>query len=470
NHHCDVKSKGGCFVIEKKEPVKNIFVAHPGSDKRESISTTPLYYEKASLPPLKKEQEEFSVYKLQFHQGDEILAAIKQLSASSPKSDPLFTSSVQSMQWIKTTNSLVISGPKQTISKLVSLIKTLDTPQKQVFIEVLVIETDISKSHEFGLNWSVSSKYKNRLGFGTGDFNGANGSQFAKTMQTIGDAIHPSGLSQFPIGRGFDLGVIGDIITHNGMTFLSLGSLVSALQSDHETAVILNQKLIAQDNKCTKVFVGHNIPFAGSVVETVGPSQQTTSNIEYRNIGTSLNITPYIGENGMITLEIDEEITEASDRHMHMTKQMSGIETSKTNMVSRVHVPDAHFVVLTGMVRNKKKQETSGLPCLGGIPFISTLFSKDHKVEEKRNIIIFVRPYIIDTFSDYEALSDKEINQAKESKFVEEMIEDIILEGDGQDEHALNRDPSDELLLPNQEELEPLLEPSEVDPFLLDRE
>ncbi|MDN3504196.1 MAG: secretin N-terminal domain-containing protein [Rhabdochlamydiaceae bacterium] len=420
HHNFNVKGKQGSFVIEKSTEKKTVASAKTTPDKNSKKSEK--LVKAITKPP--SPNEKFSVYKLQYHQGDEILSAVKQLAANSQRNDPDFGAAVASMQWIKTTNSLVISGTSKTIPKLLSLVKSLDTPQKQVFIEVLVVETDIGKGHEFGLNWSANSQYKNKLGLSMSNQSGAPG--FANTMKSIVGA-GLQGISHIP-GAGFSLGVIGDIITHKGTTFLSLGSLVSAIQTDNATSIVLNQKVIAQDNKTSKIFVGRNIPFAGSVVETVGQSQQTTSNIEYRDIGTSLSITPYIGDNGIITMEIHEEISEAHDRNMIHSKRVSGIETTKTNMQTRVHVPDTHFVVLTGMVRNKKKKNVSGIPCLGGLPWIGAAFSKKEEESEKRNIIIFVRPHILNTFEDYEVITNLETQKAKESQLTEELIQDILID------------------------------------------
>lgn len=423
NHNCIVKGKEGTYVIKKRPPTPAGFSTPNGEEK------STLEYPVQSFNTPQPSEELFSVYKLQFHQGDEILGAVKQLASTAQKKDPKFSSAVNSMQWIKSTNSLVLSGNERVIEKLTNLIKSLDTPQKQVFIEVLMVDTDVNKSSEFGLNWSASGKYNNRLGLGGGNFAGSKGTALARTAQQVGNTVMPQGASQFPLGKGFDLGVIGDIITHKGVSFLSLGALVSAIQTDHDSTILLNQNVIAQDNKCSKIFVGRNIPFTGSVISTVGTSaQQTTANIEYRDIGTSLNITPYIGENGMITLEIDEEITDARDRSAVDTEQVNGIETTKTNMVTRVHVPDSHFVILTGMVRDHKKLETSGLPCLGGLPWIGAAFGKKERKTEKRNIVIFVRPRILNTFEEYEQISDQIMDQQRSSTLNEEMIQEVILD------------------------------------------
>ncbi|MES2121970.1 MAG: hypothetical protein V4492_04230 [Chlamydiota bacterium] len=365
------------------------------------------------------ENYEFFVYKLQYHEGPEIEDALKRVGAdlrSQPDAPLKLINAIQSLQWVKATNSMLFSADPETLGKLRVLIESLDKPLRQVFIEVLVIETDVKKSMDFGLQWAAGGQYNNRVGFGVGNFapSGGGAGSFASAMQGINATNTPTGLGQIPLVPGFDLGVIGDILLHKGKSYLSLGSLVSALQIDGTSTIVLNQKIITQDNKNSTIFVGDNIPFTGSVVSTVGQSQQTTANIEYRDIGVNLSITPRLGEGDVITLDINEEITESleQDSMGGNNSTVNGIRTTKTNMATHVHVPDKHFLVLSGMIRNAKAKHRAGLPCLGGLPVVGALFSKTRQHDEKRNVIIFVRPHIIHSIEDY-----KRITQQQEAAF-----------------------------------------------------
>ena len=366
-----------------------------------------------SVMPLEV-QPEFLVHKLQYHSGGEIEETIKKIAIDlhTKRDTPAkYLSALQSVQWVKATNSLVCSGDATTLAQVKKLIESLDVPLRQVFIEVLVIETDVRNGSEFGLQWAAGGKYKDRLGFGMGNFPAGGKSPFAFNFQKVNASTPPSG-ADIPMGSGFDLGVIGDIIMHKGMSYLSLGTLVSALQKDGDSTIVLNQKIITQDNKNSTIFVGDNIPFTGSVVQTVGSGQQTTSNVEYRDIGVTLSITPRLGVDDVITLDLTQEITEALPTMMSpvANAQVGGIRTTKTNMMTHVHVPDQHFLVLSGMIRNSHRSEKSGIPCLGGIPFLGALFSKTEKEDEKRNIIVFVRPLIIHSMEDFKKITQNQEN------------------------------------------------------------
>ncbi len=378
------------------------------SDKPGNQFLTPHEYEKKG---------EFHVYKLQYHVGNEILTAIKSVAISmkaNPSASQELVQTIGSMQWVESTNSILYSGTAEGIEELTSLISSLDVPKKQVFIEVLVIETDVRKGLEFGLEWGAGGQYRNKFGYGIGNFPAApKQAPFANTLQQINASNTPTGTDQFPLGRGFDLGVLGDIILHKGQSYLSLGSLVSALEADGNSTIILNQKIITQDNKLSRIFVGDNIAFTGSVVETIGASQQTSSNIEYRDVGVKLNITPLLGDEDVITLEISEEITNVIPNHNNVADSVNGINTTKTDMATQVHVPDQSFLVLSGMVRNTKRERKSGIPCMGGLPLIGAAFSKTTTDDEKRNVIVFVRPQIIHSGQEYRNVTAYQENQFK---------------------------------------------------------
>ena len=390
-HGLEVKNQKDCLIVSKKNSTPSDEVVAP------------------SLPFSLKERAEgkFHIIKLQYHQGSEILEALKQISGdflNTNSGNQEMVSCISSMQWIKSTNSLFFSGSPAAIQKVCKLVESLDTALKQVLIEVLVIETSLRNSLDFGLEWSFNSKYKDACKIGSGNFAGGDMS-FGERAESF---------LKSPSLRGFDLGIIGDIIFHKGLSFISLGSLISALQRDGEASIVLNQKLITQENKSSSIFVGDNIPFAGAMVQTIGNGQQTTANVEYRDIGVSLNITPLLGEGDVITLEISEEITEAVDHLIHKSNQLSGIKTSKTNMSTSAHVPDGHFLILSGMTKSMQAKAISGPPCLGGLPLIGTLFNKKEKNDEKRSLLIFVRPHIIHSADEYRQIS-KDLNAPEPS-------------------------------------------------------
>ncbi len=363
----------------------------------------------------------FLVYKLQYHKGDEIQTALRQIAkdliASSAPVNSSLLSAINTIQWIQITNSLLCSGDQQTLNRLRDLIKSLDVPLKQVFIEMLVIETNLFNALEFGLEWGGKYKYRNKF---QGSINNIT------PPPTGGNCVIPEALStlnnlkgdvpmgvltnQIPFGCGFDLGIIGQVIKHNGQTFLTLGSLLTAIQNDDQTSVIVTPKIITQDGRPANFFSGANVPFVGSFVNTNGQNTVQTSNIEYRDIGLNLTITPLIGNSDVITLDIEldrsQTLTDLQDTSLNFSNSSAnGIRTSKTRMQTTVNVPDKSFLILSGFINNSNVKSTSGIPCLGGLPLIGAAFSKDNNTMNNQNIVIFLRPHIISSSEDLRRIS-----------------------------------------------------------------
>lgn len=396
----------------------------------------------------------FLIYKLKYHQGSEIEDALKKIALdlvknqgdSGAPSD--LVQSIESVQWIQVTNSLIGTGKPHSLAKLKNLIENIDTPLPQIFIEVLVIETDITHALDFGLRWGTQGNYLNKLGYSTGafpQFDQGSGTDplnsFNSTLQSINATTTPTG-SAIPFSTGFGLGVIGDLIYHKGQSYTALGSLIDALRQDGDTTIILSQKVIAQDNKPASIFVGDNIPFTGSTVQNAGTNATVFSaNLEYKDIGVSLNLTPRVGDDNLITINIDQEITEDLNLGQQSTAATSGtasagsisnpnvfgITTSKTSMQTQATIPDRHFLIFSGMMRNQKVKIRTGIPCLGGLPIIGAAFSRTNTQIVKKNVIIFVRPEIITSFKVYKDVTERQEDLFRSQSIAEDFDQGLEL-------------------------------------------
>jgi type II secretory pathway component GspD/PulD (secretin) len=365
----------------------------------------------------------FLVYKLQFHKGDEIQGALRQIAKdlinTNAQVNQGLLNAINSIQWLDVTNSLLCSGDQDTLTRLKELIKNLDIPLKQVFIEMLVIETTLINTLNFGLEWGANYKYRNKFGgsmFNTIPNATTTGAPdtFITNLSKLAPPAAPTpiGNTSPPIFPGFDLGVIGEVIKHNGQTFLTIGSIMSALQQDTETSIIMAPKILAQDGRTSTIFVGSNIPFTGSFVQNTGQNSTVyTSNVEYRDIGLNLTITPVLGNSDVVTLDINldrtstvTDITQSTINFLATNAQ--GIVTSKTSMQTTVHVPDKNFLILSGFVNNSTAKSKSGIPCLGGLPVIGAAFSQANDSIAAQNIVIFLRPYIVNSIDDIKQVTE----------------------------------------------------------------
>jgi type II secretory pathway component GspD/PulD (secretin) len=355
----------------------------------------------------------FLIYKLQHQSGSGIVQALTVISSdlstqTSQKKNTSLVEAIRSTQWVEPTNSLIATGQPRVLTKLRELIESIDQPLKQVFIEILVVESNNTDDLEFGLSWGSQGAVHNRFSWGGGNWStndvntsGATSGTFPSGLQGITGSTLPTGQDIPPLLGGF-FGVIGDIIWHKGKSYASLGSLVKAFRNTGTVTEVLSQKIVAQDNQNAKIFSGSNIPFTGSLVTTSGLSQTTNANLEYRNVGVTLSITPIIGDNDIITMDIDYELSEEANQGTggisssnSQGNSVNGITTTKTSMQTKVHLPDRHFLVLSGTMQNSSTRVNNGIPCLGGLPLVGAAFSLNTKLTTTQNVLIFVKPHII---------------------------------------------------------------------------
>src|SRR5262249_49482459 len=152
---------------------------------------------------------------------------------------------------------------------------------------------------------------------------------------------------------------------------LTLGALLSALDVESETKVVLNPRVMVEDGQPANFFVGQNIPYqtTSTVIQQTG---SVTQNIQYEDIGVQLQVTPTIAPNNVVTMQINQTVSE-------VTASSFGSLTPVTNKIlatTRVHVPDGTFLVMSGHIREQCNYTRSGIPCLGTLPLIGPTFSR----------------------------------------------------------------------------------------------
>lgn len=356
----------------------------------------------AELPTGHIERTQFFIQKLNYRKGDQVQIALQRIAESlraTGLSNADLVAAIDSIQWIEASNSLIVTGTVESLDKVRELIMEVDTPLRQVFIEMLILDTTINDALNFGVDWGTR--------FGGGNTSGAQAflppsiisptSPFPAALNTTGVGLIPSAanLAASP-GSGFSLGIIGEHLTHCGIRFNSIGALVRALHERTDSEIVLNPKILTEDNYPAEVFVGINTAFATQAIAN-DLGNIITQNFEFRDIGTRLRVTPLIGDNDIITLIIEEEDSSIAPALTGILTQNAGPTTRKSNTTTRVHLPNEFFLIMSGMMRDEDTRHRAQVPCLGGIPFIGAGFSDKDHTDQKRNLMIFIRPKIIDT-------------------------------------------------------------------------
>lgn len=370
----------------------------------------------------------FLIYKLQHHKGFQLQQTLQELGAELAGTgvfNEQLVTTINTAQWIESTNSLLFVGDEQSLRKVKELLEMLDAPLRQVFIEVLAIRTTINNSLNLGVEYGYRARANNRLS--------TVGSLLTSpSTTTAGSAAKPNlfteGLDRvngpnIPVPRtsndlGLNSGVIGNVMFAGNNLFFDLAALVNALQQDQDTEVITNPKLVTQDTVPATFYVGSTRPFqTNSILQASGAQSGNfvTASVEYRQLGLSLTVTPYLGNGDIITLEIDQK---SSDYVSNATGNSSGgggsnnfaivPVTTDSSLVTRVQVPNRHFLMISGMIEDIKTRSKAAIPCLGGIPVLGDLLGTMTNSIQKDNLIIFIRPHIIDSVKELDEMTERE--------------------------------------------------------------
>ena len=293
----------------------------------------------------------------------------------------------------KATNSIIVIGDPEVYSSIADLIEKMDIPRRQVYVEALILETTIDKGTQFGVEWYAGGANNQGALVGGLTGSGSLGGLINSVTQGSGSLALPS---------GFSLGVIGDIITYQGLRFPTIGALVTALKSSSGINIVSNPQILTLDNAEAEVFVGENRPFITS--EKFDANNNPIQTYDYRNVGVRLKITPQISSDNMVTLTIDQEVNKvAPGSSASSTAPVTLTRTTKTT----VKLLDKSIIVISGMIKDDSAITNSGIPFLSAIPILGWLFKRQDISIEKTNLMVFITTQIIDTVSEAEALLEK---------------------------------------------------------------
>jgi len=292
-------------------------------------------------------------------------------------------------------NSLVIYADKADFPTLENVIAKLDTERAQVFIQAVIMEITLDKSLDLGVEWQGSSLQD------MGDSEGV------VTVGGVGATGTPSTLSSAATNTssaGAVLGILGGTITYGGTQYTSLNAFIRASEKDSEIDILSNPQILTLNNEEAEIKVGSIIPTIGSTkTDTNG---NTTTTIDYKEVGVLLKITPQINVNDSIELKIDETTSNVISGTADALSNQGAITTLNRSLKTTVVVDDGQTIVLGGMISDEVTQQEIKTPCLGDIPIIGWLFKTFSSSTRKTNLLVFLRPKVVRTQEDLDEISE----------------------------------------------------------------
>jgi general secretion pathway protein D len=294
------------------------------------------------------------------------------------------------------TNSLIITAPEPLYRQLRNVIDRLDSRRAQIYIETLIVKVDADKAAEIGIQWQAISGDQNS------STNYAGGTNFTGpgNIVNLTTAINQgrTGLAALAVPAGLNFGIlqkVGDL--------WNIGALARFLESKVDANILATPNMVSLDNEEAKIVVGQNVPFiTGSFTTNTSGSNNPFQTIERKDVGLTLRIKPQIGEGGTIRLIIYQE-----DSRVVPSSRTSpqGLTTDKSAIETTVVVDDGQIMVLGGLLKDEFGGNVQQVPFLGDLPVLGPLFRTDSRTRTKSNLMVFLRPLIIRSQDQLNALS-----------------------------------------------------------------
>ncbi|MGZ3183231.1 MAG: type II secretion system secretin GspD [Telluria sp.] len=322
------------------------------------------------------------------------------LAASSPlpqslaqqnANQPLGGGTAGFIQADPTTNTLIITASEAVYRNLRGVIDMLDVRRAQLYIESLVVEVTSNQASDFGIQWlglSGDSNSKYRVG-GAQVFNASSGNGLTQVLT-----------NKVP-GPGLSIGVFKQI---DGQ--LGLGAVAHALETSGHANILSTPNIVTLDNELAIIKVGQNVPIISGQFTTNVGGGTTTGNpfqtIDRKDVGLTMKIRPQISEGGTIKMAIYHETSSVDKSTLNAP---AGVTTNIRVIEDNVIADDGQIVVLGGLIDDTEGDGEEKVRGLGDIPVLGNLFKYRTRERTKRNLMIFLRPVIVRSKEQNDALA-----------------------------------------------------------------
>jgi len=264
------------------------------------------------------------------------------------------------------TNSLLIRSTARDYRQLLTTINQLDAVPLQVMINAVIAQITLSEATKFGVDWSRIA---------------------------ADSALNPISTNT---STGFVPQLGGLLFTKSFIDGASqVDATLQAIAINNDVKLLARPSLTVANNQEGDIQIGSQVPVEQG--QSIGTGGIATTNIQYRDTGIVLSITPQINNDGIVNLTIRQELSSV-DRGATGVNNNPVFNNQEIN--TTVVVRDGESVVLGGLIQTDTESLNTGVPLLNRIPVLGGLFSYQQETVERRELFIVLRPEIINLNSE----------------------------------------------------------------------
>jgi len=267
------------------------------------------------------------------------------------------------------TNTLSLTGSSELIARMKEDLAQVDKPPRQVMIEALVTETSSDIGRQLGISWGLA---------GAGGTHGRDSLRIDAYPPSRGDSAYMSETDRFTVF--FErVGIQTNDWVGNFQVKLD------AFVQEGKATIRANPRIATLEGNKARIFIGREEYF--SII--TGGVTYAYARLEVIKTGISLTITPYVSEDGFITLEVEQEVSDV------IGSGSTGLPvTNKRNVTTKVRVAEGETVVIGGLSFKNRIEIIRKVPLLGSIPILGYLFRHTETQVKEGEITVLITPHL----------------------------------------------------------------------------
>jgi type II secretory pathway component GspD/PulD (secretin) len=280
-------------------------------------------------------------------------------------------------------NALMVVGNPDSYNQILAMVKGLDVPQKQIEIQVRLIEVQLTSAKKYGIDWSKLNHLTTILAEDPVNENGA-GLPYNFTDPSgylpYGD---PTDLEKLPAQQYFQKMNGLDDMGHFSRQLSAFDVTIDWLLDNNAAKLLTDTRVTAMSGEQAVITIGEEVPF-------IARNFENDFQVNTVKIGIMLDVTPMINKDGQITAKISPEVSSIID-------YVGGYipHTKVRKITSTVTVPDGRKIIVGGLLNSSLIKKTTKLPLLGDLPIVGKVFQHQDEALDNTDLIMEITPRLL---------------------------------------------------------------------------
>ncbi len=275
-------------------------------------------------------------------------------------------------------NSILIWATGREYELISEVLNKVDIPPLQVLIEGTVLEVTLQDNLRYGLKYLIES----------GNFR----SLFTQSNSAIASSILP----------GFG-------VTFGGQNTTKV--VIDALSEITDVRVVSSPQLLVMDGGTARLHVGDQVPIITRTSSTTATDDnRITNEIEYRDTGVTLDITPKVKSSGTVTLNISQTV---SDVVRTSSSEINSPTIQQRQVTSTASLQSGTTALLAGLIREVSTDIKSGIPLLHKLPLLGHFFGTTGEQKHRTELVVLISPKVIKSKDEPEKITEDILQKYK---------------------------------------------------------